>query len=160
MKIRPVTAILVSVIITIAGIVATSALGLWSTTSEKVPVKYEEAAYKGEYNPADIRGSYTFTEVGNLFQIPMEDLAEAFLLTEKEAKELKCKDLETIFADAPNEIGTASVRMFTAFYKGLPFDLGEDTYLTENGAAVLVDKGNMTDDQSKYLEMHTVHATR
>ena len=34
--------------------------------------------FAGQYNPADIRGSYTFDDISNAFEIPIEDLGKAF----------------------------------------------------------------------------------
>jgi len=52
------------------------------------------------------------------------------------------------------EIGTASVRLFVAFYKNLPFDLSTDIYLPE-GATALLKQQKLTPEQSAYLETHT-----
>ena len=119
MKVKPQTTILVSIVIVLAGIVLTSTLGLWTTQSTKVPQKFRQGENSGRYNPADIRGSYTFSEISNLFNIPIEDLAAAFSVGEGKVTDFKCKDLEAIFVDSPNEIGAGSVRMFVAFYLGL-----------------------------------------
>lgn len=65
------------------------------------------------------------------------------------------KELETIYAESEFEVGTASVRLFVAFYNGLPFDLTTDMYLPES-AAILLKEKNLTPEQSAYLESHTV----
>jgi hypothetical protein len=150
------TAITISIVLVLAGIIATSALGLWKTTSTKEPQKYRQTEYAGQYNPADIRGSYSFSEISQLFDIPLADLAAAFSLGEDEAKDFKCKELEAKFAGLPYEVGTGSVRMFAAFYKGLPYELAEDTYLTEEAGRILKEKSNITPEQITYLENHTV----
>ena len=53
------------------------------------------------------------------------------------------------------EIGTASVRLFVAFYKGMPYDLSTDTYLPES-AAVILRARNLSSEQAAYLAAHTV----
>ena len=130
----------------------------WSTTTTKIPAVYLEGDEAGEYNPADIRGSYTLGEISSLFQIPIKDLASAFgIPRDTDANTFELKDLETQFADAPQEIGTSSVRLFVAFYKGLPIDLvNENTYLLKKAGAILVEKGNMTTEQAAYLETHII----
>jgi len=156
MKIKPQIAILLALIIFAAGITITSMTGLWTTVSTKTPNKLEDVEFAGAYDPNDIRGSYTFFEISELYKIPLAELSEAFGVDVAKAKEFKCKDLETIYADAEFEIGTASVKMFTAFYLGLPYEASEETYLTDTAAEILVAKGNMKQEQIIYLESHTV----
>ena len=88
----------------VGGIGLSIALGAWSTKSEKIPATYGEGEAAGEYNPADIRGSYTFGEVSSLFEHPVTDLDEATgglmiksenwqalnLLQERYEKQVKC----------------------------------------------------------------------
>ena len=156
MKIKPQTAILIVLMIFISGISITSVLGLWSTTSTKVPVKLKDAQYAGAYDPSDIRGSYTFSEISRLYNIPLEDLAAAFSVNLEKASDFKCKDLESSYADSQYEIGTASVRMFAAAYLGFPYDPTEETYLPDTAVKILTEKGSMTQEQRDYLDSHTV----
>lgn len=140
------------------GISFTSAMNWWQTESEKVPIKYSEGEAVGQYNPADIRGSYTFGEVSELFEVPLGDLQTAFRIpADTDPATYQLKSLEEQFADYPVEVGTASVRMFVAFYKGLPFDLSaaEETYLLAEAVPVLEQQGKMTPDQTEYLSGHT-----
>ncbi len=104
MKIKPQTTIIISICIVLAGIVFTYAFGLWVTQSTKIPEKLKQNEYSQKNDTADIRGSYSFSEISKLFSVPVEDLATAFLEEEGDAEKFKCKDLEKIFADAPNEI--------------------------------------------------------
>ena len=60
------------------GIALTTALNLWTTETAKVPVKFDTGEAAGEYNPEDIRGSYAFGDISELFDIPLDDLATAF----------------------------------------------------------------------------------
>lgn len=156
MKIKPQATIIISICIVLAGILFTSMSGLWVTQSTKVPDKLKQSEYSQKNDPADIRGSYTFSEISKLFDVPVEDLAAAFLVEGDNAGEFKCKDLEKIFADAPNEIGTGSVRMFVAFYQGLPYDLSGSTYVTDRAAELLKQKSSISSEQLTYLESHTV----
>ncbi len=67
--------ILAAFIIDIGG---TIGLNMWRTMSEKVPAKFTSGEQEGEYNPADIRGSYTFSQVSEFFQIPLEEMGKSF----------------------------------------------------------------------------------
>jgi hypothetical protein len=155
-KVKPQITILISICIVITGIAFTSMLGFWTTQSTKVPQKLEQVEYSKQYDPADIRGSYTFLEISNLFSIPIEDLAAAFFVEEDVANEFKCKELEAIFADSPNEIGTGSVRMFVAFHLGLLYDLSVSTFVTNRAAEILKQQPSITSEQLSYLETHTM----
>ena len=61
-------AVIVPVIL-FGGILASAAAGVWSTSTDKKPATYASGDFAGEYNPADIRGSYTFEEISGLFGI-------------------------------------------------------------------------------------------
>lgn len=156
MKIKPQLAILITLIISIIGIAATTAAGLYSTKTTKTPAKLDQPGYADQYDPGDIRGSYSFSDISSLYDVPLEDLSAAFGQTSKAAATLKCKDLESIYTDSPEEIGTASMRMFVAYYLGLPYEPADDTFLPDTAAKILKEKGAMTSEQSNYLDTHTV----
>ncbi len=161
MKIRPQTAVIASILFVVAGIIGSIALGWWQTESNKIPQKLETTAVAGEetaYDPADIRGSYTLSEISNLFEIPLEELAEAFKIDQGKAAGFKVKELETIYADKDSEIGTSSMRLFVAWYKGLPYVMKEDSFLPAPAAEILREKANLTPEQEEYLNMHTLAA--
>jgi hypothetical protein len=138
-------------------IVITSLAGWWQTETTKIPVKFEDGEAAGEYNPADIRGSYSLGDVSSLFDIPLEDLGLAFqvpLGTDLAAFQLK--SLEEIYGDMSEEIGTASVRLFVALYKGLPYDLSVESWLLPQAVEILERGRNLTPEQQAYLADHTV----
>jgi len=141
------------------GIGFTSAMNWWQTESTKVPATYTDGDLAGQYNPVDIRGSYTFGEVSELFDVPLEDLQAAFRLPAgADPASYPLKSLEAQFVDLPVEMGTGSVRMFVAFYKGLPYALSadEETYLFAEAVDVIKAQGKMTAEQSAYLDAHIV----
>ena len=109
------------------GISLSSALGYWRTTSSKIPATYAHGEFAGQYDPSDIRGSYSFNDIYNAFGIPVEDLGVAFGVTPPERYvSFLCKELETMYpslAAEGKEIGTGSVRYFVALYNGLPITL-------------------------------------
>jgi hypothetical protein len=144
-------------VIFFGGITLTSALGWFHTSTTKVPVTYAEGEFAGQYNPADIRGSYLFGDISDLFGVPLEDLRMAFLFpADVDPAAYGVKNLETQFADSGYEIGTEAVRLFVALYKGLPYDLSADTYLPLEAANILESRANLTPEQSAYLAAHTV----
>lgn len=159
MKLNSYTLAAVIFVLLFGGISFTGAMNWWQTESAKVPVTYSEGEAAGQYNPADIRGSYTFGEVSELFQVPLADLQAAFRLPAgADPAAYPLKSLEAQFAGLPVEMGTGAVRLFVAFYKGLPYDLSaaEDTYLFPEAAEVLRASGQMRPEQAQYLETHTV----
>lgn len=149
-------------VVIFGGVLVTTAFGWWQTESEKVPVSYQTGDATGEYNPVDIRGSYTFGEISTLFEIPYEDLASAFRLpADADPAVIACKDLEEMYlslSEAGTEVGTSSVRLFVALYKGLPYELDaeEESYLLRPAVQMLKRKATLTEEQLAYLDAHTV----
>jgi len=146
-------------VIIFGGIGVTTAFNLWQTESTKIPVKIGEGEYAGEYNPADIRGSYSIGEISELFEIPLVDLVTAFELEGMDGPEdFKCSELESLYANLEEdvEIGTGSVKMFVALYTGLPFTLEDDEYLPQSAVELLKAKTNLTEDQVAFLDTHSV----
>ncbi|MBE0699258.1 MAG: hypothetical protein IH586_20235 [Anaerolineaceae bacterium] len=144
------------------GIGFSTAMNWWQTETNKVPVTYTEGEAAGEYNPADIRGSYTFGDVSQLFAIPLSDLQAAFRIpADADPATYPLKSLESLFADLPVEMGTGSVRMFVAFYKGLPYELApdEETYLFPEAAAILKAQDRLRPEQASYLDGHLIQET-
>ncbi|MHB1485753.1 MAG: hypothetical protein ACYCYI_14010 [Saccharofermentanales bacterium] len=174
MNIKSNTTIMISTAIVLAGILITNITGLWATESTKIPRKlgagqiFRSLSSSAsslssplsqssiEYDPADIKGSYTFSEISDLYKISVENLATAFMIEENAINTFKCKDVKANFADAPNEIGTASVRLFVSLYYGLDYESAEDVYLPESAATILKENSRMTKEQLEYLESHTI----
>ncbi len=161
MKLTSAPLAIIIVAVLFGGIGLTSALNWWQTESSKVPAVYTTGEAAGQYNPADIRGSYTFGEVSDLFAIPLADLQTAFRIPAGVNPALyPLKSLEEQFAGLPQEIGTGSVRLFVAFYKGLPYELdsAEDTYLLPEAVEILQNQGRLLPGQAEYLGGHIVPA--
>lgn len=153
---KPLGLIVLAVIF--GGIAFSAWMGWWQTESTKVPVKFTEGESSGSYNPADIRGSYTFGDISTLFEIPLADLKEAFLLPEDDISSVGVKELETIYAQAAangTEIGTASVRLFVSYYNNLPFETAEE-YLPAPAVRILKARINLSEERLAYLETHVV----
>ena len=149
---------LIILAIFVGGISFSTWMGWWQTEFTKVPVTYSEGEFAGSYNPADIRGSYTFGDIERVFEIPMADLAEAFVLPEGDQANMKVSELEAIYLTAAEngmEIGTGSVRLFVAYYLGLPFETDEE-FLPAPAIEILKNRNNLSTEQITYLESHSV----
>jgi len=150
---KPLAALVV--VILFGGIFFSSVTGWWQTGSTKEAATFNSGEFAGQANPADIRGSYTFGDVEKNFGISPAVLAEAFGVKSDNLAAFAVKELEGMYAGSEQEIGTASVRLFVAFYNGLPYDLSTDTYLPESAAALLRVR-NLSGEQATYLAAHTV----
>ncbi|MEW6401784.1 MAG: hypothetical protein AB1649_08300 [Chloroflexota bacterium] len=142
-------------IILFGGIAFTTAMGWWATESTKEPITFTEGEFAGLPNPADIRGSYTFGDIEESFGIQSAIVAKAFNIETDDPSAFAVKELEEIYATSELEVGTASVRLFVAFYNGLPLDLTTDMYLPES-AAVLLEERPLSPEQLAYLDAHTI----
>ena len=108
---------IIIVVILFGSIGITTALGWWSTENSKQVATFTEGEFAGQPNPADIRGSYTFGDIENNFDVPAADLAVAFGLPDgTDAAAYSVKSLEEVYANLEGgiEVGTSSVRLFTA----------------------------------------------
>jgi len=144
---------LAAIIVTLmfGGIFFSNALGWWQTESSKEAAVYTEGTFAGQANPADIRGSYTFGDVEKNFGVPPALLADAFGVQAADPAAFQVKGLEEMYAESPQEVGTASVRLFVAFYLNLPYDLSADIYLPESAAAILRTR-DLSAEQKAYIE--------
>jgi hypothetical protein len=139
------------------GILISTWMSWWQTESNKIPAKFTQGDFTGEYNPLDIRGSYTFGDIESTFGIPLDILAKAFVLpADSDVFSFQVKTLESIYSFPDKEIGANSVRLFVAFYAGLPFEITEDTYLPAQAVEILKLHGALTIDQIDYINSHSV----
>lgn len=125
------------------GIGASMATGSWVTESEKVPITFSEGEYAGQYNPADIRGSYSFGDIEDSFGVPIDVLARAFGFGDSpDPGSLAAKSLEETYGETTDggEIGTDSLRLFVSLYSGLPYTPEETTRLLSPAQAELEEK--------------------
>lgn len=150
---------IILIVVLFGGIGITKALDLWHTETTKEPAKIKSGEFAGENDPADIRGSYTFGDINDSFDIPVEDLAKAFGINNIENIEsFSVKELENIYANLGEniEIGTASVRYFTALYLNLPYKIDEEVYLPEPAVNMLKMQNKINEEMDIYLSTHTV----
>ena len=155
MKIKLWLVALLIFVVLFGGIGITMLTGDWATESDRVPSKYTTGDFAGEYNPEDIRGSYTFNDVADVFAIDLQVLYDAFgIPAETDGDVLKTKDIEASYGDA--EIGNGSVQLFVALYKGLPITM-VDTYLPLHAVElILAANPVLTQEQKDYLAAHQI----
>ncbi len=153
MKIKAVVAGAVLPVLFVLGILTAMVTGYWKTEGSKVPAKYNTGIFEGEYNPGDIRGSYSLKDISEVFDIPVSVLAKAYGLADSEdAGVVQVKTFEESFGHIDGlEVGTDSMRLFVALYKGLPYQAGEDTALPEPAWNILNQQGAA---DSEILEMY------
>ncbi len=145
------------IIFIFGGILFSTWMNWWQTESNKTPAKIAQGEFAGEYNPMDIRGSYTFGDIESTFGIPVDLLAEAFALpASSDAFSFQVKTLESIYSFPDKEIGTSSVRLFVALYTGLPLEITEDIYLLSQAVEILKLHGVVTSEQIEYLDSHSI----
>ena len=160
---------LIVLIVIFGGIGGTMAFNIWNTEGGRdgqgegggqiPPVTFKVGEFAGEYNPADIRGSYSFGHISELWKIPLTDLGTAFGLEAIDnLADFKCGDLHEAYANLEEdvEIGTGSVKVFVALYTGLPYTLSDDEYLPQSAIEVLKAKVTLTEDQVAFLDTHSV----
>lgn len=145
MKLRSTHIAVLSIVFVFGGIFISMLLGVWRTESSKVPAAYAQGEFAGEYNPADIRGSYTFDDIEEAFDVPVEAIAEAFgFAGQNNPGAVQTKIFEEIFGDIDGkEIGTDSVRLFVALYTGRPYTAEETTALPLQAVDLLVREGRI-----------------
>ena len=150
---------IIILVILFGGIFGSSALGLWKTQSSKVPNRLQVGEAAGEYNPEEIRGSYQFGSVSDLFDIPLDVLSDAFgLPPEVDAAGFRCGDLEMLYGglEGDMEIGTGSVKLFVALYAGIPYELPEDDYLPVPAVEILKNHASLMEEQIVFLDAHAI----
>lgn len=147
-------------VVIFGGISATAALNWWQTEGRKEPARIEQGESAGEYDPGDIRGSYTFGDIERAFKLPAADLAAAFGVSALGDPPLfAVKDLESLYAEAAaagTEVGTDSVRFFVALYTALPYTPASEVYLPLPAVEMLIARGGLSAEQIAYLQTHSV----
>jgi len=171
MEIRSKALSAIIAIVIFGGIMGTSSLGLWKTTSSGNPSRIKlsesvggigENAGTGVYDPADIRGNHRFGEISEMFDIPLEILSRAFALpADVDPATFKNQDFDSIYPEfeGEQEIGNGSMKWFVALYTGLPFELEDDeeaTYLLRPAVEILKSHADLTAEQIAYLDAHTI----
>jgi len=154
---------IILIVVFAGGIFYAEQNGYWQTETSKTP---EKMIVEGQevYNPEDIRGSYSFEDVSNAFDVPIDVLIDAFQLPEgTDGSVFKNKDLEELYGELAGdngELGNGSVKIFVAFYKNIPMELEEGNLILEKGAEILRNLGTLTEEQMEYLDRNTMSSDK
>ncbi|NQT60408.1 MAG: hypothetical protein HQ557_15630 [Bacteroidetes bacterium] len=164
MKIKSITAAIITIVIILGGVFVTQLTGNWITESTKVPREITMGEFAGLSDPADIRGSYSFQDISDSFSISPEELAQAFSLdtSEKDADQYLAKDLEAIYGElieGDGEVGTDSIKWFVALYLDYPYTPEETTLLPSPALALLKSKGVINDEEFQILKEKSISPT-
>lgn len=159
MKLRSPQLAVISIVFVFVGIFITMLAGWWQSESSKVPATYTSGEYAGEYNPADIRGSYSFDDISSAFEVPIDVLVQAFGFEEYEnPAEMRVKTFEDIYGVIDGkEIGTDSMRFFVALYLSRPYTPEVDTGLPRRAIEFLVGEEKITEEEAaEYRKKYAV----
>lgn len=146
----------------VLGIGGSMVFNIWKTESGKIPKFITGGEFAGQYDPGDIRGSYSFSDIESAFGIPAADLARAFGIRDaQQPGEILCKDLEELYGSVGDdrEIGTDSVRLFVASYLGIPYTPEDSTVLPSFVFPVLKEQGALEEAQWESLQDLRVSVT-
>ncbi len=155
---------IITLVVIFGGILGSSAIGLWKTTSsgggsKSIILPIENS---GLTDPDEISGSTSLCFISDSFDIPVKTLIKAFALPEDiNSASFQTKDFESIYPEfeGDQEIGDGSMKWFVALYKGLPYDIetdGEATYLLQPAVDILKSEATLSENQIAYLDAHTI----
>ena len=159
MKLRSPQIALLSLVFVFGGILASMLAGLWQSESSKVPATYTSGEFSGQYNPADIRGSYSFADVASAFGVPADILVKSFgFETYENPEDLQIKLFEDVYGVIDGkEIGTDSMRLYVALYLARPYTPEEDTGLPLRAVQSLLEAGKIDPESvSEYRQKYSV----
>ena len=152
MKLKTLLIFPIVLIILFGGIAVADGIGLWKTESSKVPSLIKTGEFEGTSNPEDIKGSYSFQDIENAFNVPTAIIAEAFGINSDYPGDILAKDLEGIYGVSQEglEVGTGSVRTFIAYYIGLDYE-GDDG-IPKQAVDILRDQGKWSKELDDLYE--------
>ncbi|TXT42452.1 MAG: hypothetical protein FD137_2157 [Spirochaetes bacterium] len=138
MKINAKSMALAIVATFVVGIGVSQIVGYWKMEGSKTPVAIKEGEFAGLPNPADIRGSYTWEDLGKAFKFDPAWAMTAFGVTDPASK---LNTLETVYSKTllplGTEIGTGSVRYFVSLITGIPLEAEADNIFPITAIPVL-----------------------
>lgn len=152
MRLKTLLVFPIILIILFGGIAVADGIGLWKTESSKVPILIKEGEFEGAYDPGDIRGSYSFQDIENAFNVPSAILAQAFGIESNAPADILAKELEEIYGETEEglEVGTGAIRTFVAIYIGMNYE-SEDG-ITLQGVDILKAEGKWNDELDAMYE--------
>lgn len=123
------------------------------------PMVLTAGEFAGQYNPADIRGSFTIEAISRYYNIPLSVVCEAFHIPEEEAANIQNKHFKYIYAGlekSGKNVGNGSMIVFVSMYKRMPFNVHEPEYLLEPAADILKSLGTLSAEELDYLDKYVV----
>jgi len=139
------------------GIWFTDQLGLFDTSRSAEPLKLTEDIY----DVADIRGSFTLTDIEKFYQVPPQAIIEGFNLKEDTNPSLfLLKDLKEIYQEIDIEgeayaVETDTVKVFVSLYSDIPYTSEETFYLPESAIEYLIKQNKLSPEDEEYWKNHT-----
>lgn len=164
MRINYIHILVMVIVIMGGGVLLTSEVGLFDTSRSVQPGKLDDIT--NVYNIADIRGSFTLTEIGQYYQVPPEAIIEAFSLDKDTSPAaFQLKDLKEIYQPVEiegemYEVETDTVKVFVSLYSGIPYVWEETSYLPIHAAEYLINKDKLTEEEQNYWINHTFDLIR
>lgn len=158
MTIHARTAAIFMIVTILTGVIILRITGLWVTESQKVPQKIVVGDNMELSDPADIRGSYTFADIEEHFDVPALLLAQAFTLDvlENDPELYTAKNVDEHFEGTEGlegDIGTDAVRTFVALFLHIPYVSEEDTILPSTAVDILITEAQIDGEvAAKLLE--------
>lgn len=182
MKLNNLALALIILVLLGGGIITTLVLDLWSPkpgeatppvtsmdsnsiTSQSDNITGETQAvinFNTPYKPAEIKGTNTFAEISKMFNVPLNDLGNAFGLTSiPNFSALKARELKAIYTNlGPNiKLETESVRIFVSMYTAKPYPYSPTAYLPAPAVTILKQKATLTKEQLTFLDTHTLNVS-
>jgi hypothetical protein len=152
-------------VIFFGGIGTAKALDVWDSKPGVIAKNQLSTETGGEANsttaadPGYIKGSNSFAEISQTYNIPLNDLKAAFVpnATDK-FPDMKAKDIKTLYAKLGDDITieTESVRIFAAMYTNVKYYYSNSAYFPESAVKVLKEKVKLSQEQLAFLDAHTV----
>ncbi len=187
MRIRYIHVLLIIIIIIGGGIWLTSQAGLFNTTrsgrtnsfrnagrgqsqlllNESVEVskdsenEIQDRISEINHDIAEIRGSFTLSELESYYRVPSSAILEAFALKEDtNPNSFQLKDLKEIYQPVEIDgemygVETDTVKVFVSLYSAIPYTSEETTHLPEQAVRYLLREDKLAEDETNYWENHT-----
>jgi len=153
-------------VIFFGGIGTARALNVWDSQPGIIAKNQVSTEPGGEPNsaapsadPGYIKGSNSFTEISQIYNIPLNDLKAAFAPNSADRfPDMKAKDIKTLYAKLGEDvtIETESVRIFAAMYTNVKYYYSNTAFFPESAVKVLKEKVKLTPEQIIFLDAHTV----
>lgn len=166
MNLKNLSVALLVIIVILGGYGILKVTGIWDSASSNQPNKIEiKDSDTGEsvevYDIESLKGSSSFKDISQWFDIPLNILQEAFVVSDANIANFQNKDLESIFAyleEEGKEIGNGSVKLFVALYKGIPYEISDDevTYLPDKAVNILKEIETVSAENLIYIEKNMI----